>query len=323
MGEFLCYAAGGSVTLVDAELYLPKSWAEDAERRKKCHIPKEVEFQTGWQLAAKMVDQRGPFLPHKWVVGDENYGRPTEFRDLLHERGEHYLLEVPAKAKVKLARGGGWTRADLWAKQLPRKAWETFTVRDGEKGPIVVKAAKVRVYTAREAVDSNERPEVLLVVRNERERKTWTYLGSDIRASLGEMVRVGSCRHGVEQALEMAKGDVGLDEYEVRSWIGWHHHMTLTLIALWILVQEQRWLKKRGWSLPSRRFVEFWPRPSGGPSRSRRRSRPPTRRRDATTSSDGPTGLDENGGRPHASMRVRPWTDAINKTHSVQLAQSN
>lgn len=264
VGEFVAYAAGGSVTLVDAELYLPKSWADDPERREKCHIPSDVEFETGWELAAKMLERRGALLPHRWVVGDESYGRPTELRDLLHERSEQYLLEVPAKAKLRLARGGDWTRADLWASELPRKAWKRFTVRDGEKGPVVVRAVKARVYTPRKQGQCAERPEVLVVVRNDREKKSWTYLGSDGRASLSELARVGSCRHGIEQALEMAKGDVGLDEYEVRSWIGWHHHMTLSMMALWFLVQEQRWLKKRGWSLPSHRFAEFWPTSSGG-----------------------------------------------------------
>jgi SRSO17 transposase len=322
VGEFLGYASGSSVTLVDAELYLPKSWAEDAERREKCHVPKDVKFQTGWQLAAKMVEQRGPLLPHRWVVGDENYGRPTEFRDLLHQREEQYLLEVPAKAKVKLLRGGTWTRADLWASQLPAKAWETFRVRDGEKGPIVVKAVKARVYTVRED-QTPERPEVLLVVRNERERKTWTYLGSDSRASLAELVRVGSCRHGIEQALEMAKGDVGLDEYEVRSWIGWHHHMTLSMTALWFLVQEQRWLKKRGWSLPSHRFVEFWPIPSGGGGRPPKWPKSPKHKRDGMSTRDSGTGRAGNVAHRHVSTRALRWIDAINRTDSVQLAQSN
>jgi SRSO17 transposase len=322
VGEFLAYAAGSSVTLVDAELYLPKSWANDAERREKCHVPHSIEFQTGWQLAAKMVERRGKLLPHRWVVGDENYGRPTELRDLFHERAEQYLLEVPAKAKIRLVRGGDWTRADLWAQQLPRSAWETFTVRDGEKGPIVVKAAKVRVYTPRET--GNERPEVLLVVRNEREKKAWTYFGSDGRSSLAELVRVGSCRHGIEQALEMAKGDVGLDEYEVRSWIGWHHHMTLTMMALWFLVDEQRWLKKRGWSLPSRRFAEFWPTHSGARGRPRgSRGRSTPNAAETTTRGDA-GGSAGHGDRLHrGSTRAHRWIDATNKTLSVQLAQSN
>jgi SRSO17 transposase len=323
VGEFLAYAAGGSVTLVDAELYLPKSWANDRERREKCHVPKGIEFKTGWQLAAEMVRHRGKLVPHRWVVGDENYGRPAELRDLFHERGEQYLLEVPSKAKIRLVQGGGWTRADLWAEQLPRKAWKKFRVRDGEKGPVTVRAVKARVYTPRGKEQGPERPEVLVIVRNDRERKTWTYFGSDGRASTGELARVGSCRHGVEQALEMAKGDVGLDEYEVRSWIGWHHHMTLTMMALWFLVLEQRWLKKRGWSLPSRSFVEFWPTPSGQHERPEPWSPSSTRRRGETSTPDRHTGGAGNGARRPASTPARRWTELATHTRRAQLAQSN
>lgn len=245
VGEFLAYAAAGSVTLLDCELYMPEFWIDDDERRAKCHVPDDVEFKAGWELAAAMVFRHREHLPHRWVVGDEMYGRPTELRDLFYREDEQYLLEVPAKAKIRLVRGGDWTNADAWAQQLPKSTWQRFTVRDAEKGPISLRAAKVRVYTPRTGAGTLERPETLLVVRNDRESKTWTYLGSDTQASLGELVRVGSCRHGVEQALEMAKGDVGLDEYEVRSWVGWHHHMTLSMLALWFLVGEQRWLKKK------------------------------------------------------------------------------
>ena len=244
VGEFLVYAARASVALVDCELYLPKTWANDKRRRARCHVPKDVVFKTGWQLASEMVFERGRLLPHRWVVGDETYGRPTELRDLFFENDERYLLEVHSDAKVRLARGGDWTRADTWANSLPRRAWERFTVRDGEKGPIEVRAVKTRVYTPRASGKGEQRPEILVVVRNDRDSKTWTYLASDTRTKLRELVRVGSCRHGIEQALNMGKGDVGLDEYEMRSWVGWHHHMTLSMLSLWFLVREHRRIKK-------------------------------------------------------------------------------
>jgi len=107
VGEFLAYASRGSVAMVGAELYLPKSWAADKARREKCHVPTSVKFKTGWRIAADLVFKTGKLLPHRWVVGDENYGRPTELRDLFHRKDERYLLEVPCGAKVRLARGGG------------------------------------------------------------------------------------------------------------------------------------------------------------------------------------------------------------------------
>jgi SRSO17 transposase len=244
VGEFLAYAGRGSIALVAAEIYLPKSWATDMARRERCHVPRHITFKTGWRLAADMVFESGKLLPHQWVVGDENYGRPTELRDLFHQRGERYMLEVNGDAKVRLARGGGWTRANAWASSVPRKEWKRFTVRDGEKGPIEVRAVKARVYAPRPRRGKPERPEVLVIVRNDRDNKTWTYLASDTRTQLKELVRIGSCRHGIEQVFNMGKGEVGLDEYEVRSWVGWHHHMTLSMLSMWFLTTEQRRVKK-------------------------------------------------------------------------------
>jgi SRSO17 transposase len=323
VGEFLAYAAGGSVTLLDCELYLPKSWAEDATRREKCHIPSDVIFKTGWELAAGMVFRHRAQLPHRWVVGDENYGRPTELRDLFARESEQYMLEVAANTKVRLVRGGDWTHANQWADKLPGSAWQEFTVRDGEKGPITVRAVKTRVYTPRPQKGVSERPEVLVIVHNDRDSKSWTYLASDTKVPLRELVRVGSCRHGIEQALEMAKGDVGLDEYEVRSWVGWHHHMTLTIMALWFLVQEQRWLKKRGWSLPSHKFVEFWPTssPPDGPSNNSPSAQ--TRRRTATSKHAVTIGHGDVADLRRGFKSERQWTESSNRTRSMQLAQSN
>jgi len=283
VGEFLVYASRGSVALVDCELYLPKAWANDKERRARCYVPKNVAFKTGWQLAAQMVFERGRLLAHRWVVGDENYGRPTELRDLFFEKGEQYVLEVHCDAKVRLARGGDWTRADIWADTLPQRAWQRFTTRDGEKGPIEVRAVKTRVYTPRASGKGGERPEILVVVRNDRDSKTWTYLASDTRTNLKELVRVGACRHGIEQALNMGKGDVGLDEYELRSWVGWHHHMTLSMLSLWFLVCEHRRIKKILQDSPLLRSVV---RSLSQPSTRRPRKRSPRsspRRSAATT----------------------------------------
>jgi SRSO17 transposase len=319
VGEFLVYASDGSVALVDCELYLPKSWANDKKRRAKCHVPKDVTFKTGWQLAAQMVFDRGRLLPHRWVVGDENYGRPTEFRDLLFEKAEQYVLEVPCEAKVRLARGGDWTRADAWADSLPPRAWESFTTRDGEKGPIHVRAAKARVYTPRTSGKSVERPEVLVVVRNDRDSKTWTYLASDTQTGLKELVRVGACRHGIEQALNMGKGDVGLDEYELRSWVGWHHHMTLSMLSLWFLVCEHRRIKKILLQSPSLRSVVRSLSQPSSPAPHKKSPRSSPRSSAATTRPAAATGNDDGDARRRGYKHARPSSENADD----ELAQSN
>lgn len=323
VGEFLVYASQGSVALVDCELYLPQVWAGDKERRAQCHVPKEVTFRTGWQLAAKMVFGRGRLLPHRWIVGDENYGRPTELRDLLHEKNERYVLEVHADAKVRLARGGDWTHANDWARSLPKREWQRFTVRDGEKGPIEVRAVKARVYTPRAPGKGKERPEILVVVRNDRDSKTWTYLASDTRSNLKEMVRVGSCRHGVEQALNMGKGDVGLDEYELRSWVGWHHHMTLSMLSLWFLICEHRRIKKILQQSPLLRSVV---RSLSQPSPRRRRRKSPRSSRRSSVGTTRPavaTGGRDEDDHPHGCEHALPSGETVGEAQLGELAQFN
>jgi len=309
VGEFLAYASRGSVALVGAELYLPKGWASDKALRAKCHVPKDVTFKTGWRLAADLVRDSGRWLPHRWVVGDENYGRPTELRDLLDAEGEQYLLEVHCDAKVRLARGGDWTRADAWANGLPRTAWKRFTVSDGEKGPIEVRAAKVRVYAPRPR-GKPTRPEILVVVRNDRDNRTWTYLASDTKTRLKELTRVGSCRHGIEQALNLGKGEVGLDEYEVRSWVGWHHHMTLSMLSMWFLVSDQRRIKKTLRRSPVlRSVVHSLSQPSSPAPRSRSpRSSPGSS--GATTRLGNDTGNGVENGLRRGSRRAAPTPGA-------------
>jgi len=322
VGEFLAYASRGSVALVGAELYLPKSWATDTVLRTKCHVPKNVTFKTGWRLAAELVLDSGRLLPHRWIVGDENYGRPTELRDFFDEKDEQYLLEVQCDAKVRLARDRGWTRADAWATALPRSAWKRFTVSDGEKGPIEVRAVKARVYTPRPRGGKPERPEILVVVRNDRENRTWTYLASDTKTRLKELVRVGSCRHGIEQSLNLGKGEVGLDEYEVRSWVGWHHHMTLSMLSMWFLVSDQRRIKKTLQQSPVlRSVVHSLSQPSSSALRRRSprsspRSFAATRRRASSTGS-GADG-EHHQGEEHAAL-----TEVDAEALRDELAQFN
>jgi SRSO17 transposase len=323
VGEFLVYASSGSVALVDCELYLPKSWANDRFRRARCHVPKQITFKTGWQLAAQMVFNRGKLLPHSWIVGDENYGRPTEMRDLLHHHDERYMLEVPCNAKVRLARGGDWMRADVWAASLPSRAWERFTVRDGEKGPIEVQAVKARVYTSRDD-KKKERPELLVMVRNARDSKTWTYLASDTKTTVRELARVGSCRHGIEQALNVAKGDVGLAEYEVRSWVGWHHHMTLSMLSFWFLACEHRRLKKILQRSPLlRSVVRSLSQPPGRGAR-RRLLSSSARSSAATTRHAAATGDGDEDDRHPGYAHGHPSNEtAVGEPHVVELAQFN
>lgn len=324
VGEFLAYAARGACVLVDCRLYLPEAWAADGHLREACDVPAEVAFATGWQLALDMVRRTGPHLPHAWVVGDDAYGQVCALRDGLFEAGERYVLEVPGKAKVRLQQDGRWTHAGEWAEALPRSAWHRFTLRDGEAGPMPVRAARAHVRCERAPRDGGGRTEVLLVVDSLHSRKRWYYLCSDTRARLDELVRAAACRHGVEEALRYAKGEVGLDEYEVRGWRGWHHHMTLCLLALWFLVRERRWLEKKGYALPYRTWRACWPASSPLPPPS------PSASHGSGASSTTPTAPARATGaptpsvpRPHVTLPARPCAEGARRTARAHLAQSN
>jgi SRSO17 transposase len=254
VGVFLAYAAEAGYAPLDHRLYLPKDWADDSVRREKCHVPPEIEFQEKWQIARDLLDRSLPDLPHGWIVGDDEFGRVSAFRAALRERRERYVLDVPCHTLVRdLERrrprrrraGRGrkrevpLQRVDVWAKSQPESRWVRLTVRDGEKGPLQVDAMAARVCAKQDGrVGPEER---LIVMRSVGESRT-DYALSNAAADvpLSEPVRARRQRHRVEELFEAGNGEAGLDHYEVRSWVGWHHHMTLAMVALWFLCLERR-----------------------------------------------------------------------------------
>jgi SRSO17 transposase len=247
VGVFVGYASRRGQALIDCRLYLPAEWAEDTARRRQGHVPPEVTFQTkldiGLDLLARCRD-----VPHGWVAGDDEFGRSAAFRQQLRRRHERYLLDVPSNTLVRDLEERGpdgrkppFERADVWAARQPAGRWRRVVVGPGEKGPRVVRALTARVQTKDEDGRVG-RAERLLVTRPVDSADEHAYALTDARAevALAELVRVKHARHRVEEAFQLGKGEVGLGHYEVRSWVGWHHHMTLSLLALWYLLLEQR-----------------------------------------------------------------------------------
>jgi SRSO17 transposase len=249
VGIYLAYSTPRGFTLLEADLYLPQDWADDFVRREKTYVPKDVQFRTNWQIADDLIERLSPDVPHAWIIGDDEYGRPSEFRDRLADRGERYLLEVPCNTLVR--RPTHWPgRCRKWGSVRRRKnrhptdKWKRMTIRDGEKGPIEVLAFSTRVETKRK--DAPAREEILLVMQTLGGSQTWYFLApKDAPLDTRELVRVAAHRHHIEQAFEFAKGECGLADYEVRSWVGWQHHMTLSMLALWFLTLERRRLGKK------------------------------------------------------------------------------
>ena len=253
VGVFLSCVSAGRAAPLDRQLYLPKKWASNAARRQKCHVPKSLKFAPKWKLALKLI-QRSRGVPHGWVTADDEFGRVSDFRATLRRRGERYVLDVPCNTLFRVlppvappVRGGrkkpprvrakkpAWVRADEWAAAQPASSWQRIEVRAGEKGPLSVDVLHANVETN---VGVHER---LLVIRTVEEQRRTHYCLSNAAATaaVDEIVDAHDDRHRIEEMFELGNGEVGFDHYEVRSWVGWHHHMTLTLLAMWFLLVER------------------------------------------------------------------------------------
>jgi SRSO17 transposase len=257
VGVYLGYVARAEHALVDFRLYLPKDWAKDAKRRRKCGVPKQIQFYTRHELALQMLDEQGDLLPHSWIAGDDEMGRSTRFRCDLAARKERYLLAVPSNTTIRDLRGevpkGKRTRpfeqVRRWAERLPKEAWVRIDVRDAHKGPLVVHAAMTRVVarTDKKRIGPEETLVVIRVLEESGTVKFDYYLSNaSDETPLMEFARVAKAEHRIEECLQRGKSEAGMGHYEVRTWIGWHHHQTLSLIAAWFLVQESRREKKIG-----------------------------------------------------------------------------
>jgi SRSO17 transposase len=254
VGVFLVYAAKVGYAPLDRQLYLPEEWAKDKVRRKKCHVPPKIKFQEKWQIALDLLDRSLPDLPHSWIAGDDEFGRVSQFRAKLRSRKERYILDVPCntlvrdiqkrrpprkQAGVGRKREVPFQRVEEWVKSQPESRWERLTVRDGEKKPLEVDAMTVQVLAKQEGRIGPE--ERLVVLRNVGESGidyALSNAGSEV--PLIEVVRAQRQRHRVEEFFGAGKGEAGLGDYEVRSWVGWHHHMTLAMVAMWFLSLERR-----------------------------------------------------------------------------------
>lgn len=261
VGIYMGYVTREEHALVATRLYLPKEWAQDRKRRKTCGIPKAVRFQTRHEIALAMLQEYGPQLPHRWIAGDDEMGRPTVFRQQLRILSEPYLLAVPSNTRLRdleaplppypgrgAPRQNPFQRVDRWATSLPAEAWTRMDVRDGEKGPLFVEIVIRRVVARTEHSREKSTEELLVVTRylDEHHQTKYDYHLSNAPRDtpLEELARVTKAEHLVENGLKRAKSEAGLSDYETRTWSGWYHHQILSLIATWFLIREARRGKK-------------------------------------------------------------------------------
>jgi SRSO17 transposase len=253
---------------------------------RACAIPDGVRFQTKLELAAEMVEelQQHRRLRARWLACDEGYGQDPALLDRVAATGLWYLAEVPGLTNVwprrdlttgkdcpapqvwvpptpSGRRGRAFTktrlhpdsprpvRMDTLLAQVPDHAWQRFRIFEGSKGPLVADFAALRAVTTRQGMPG---PEVWVLVRRAvgeagAEPEVKFYLSNaPVETPLVELVRVSGMRWPIESCFEEAKSELGLDHYELRSWRGWHHHMTLVLLAHHFLVRQQQRLNQRG-----------------------------------------------------------------------------
>ncbi len=262
VGVFLGYHAPKGHTLIDRRLFLPEEWAADRPRRTKAGVPEGVIFRTKPELALEMVaDAVATGPPFRWVTGDSVYGISPTFCQGVRALGKWYVLDSSSDARVWTAepevipagtkppgKGRPTTNpkpatkpervADVVA-GLPASAWRRLTVAEGSQGPRVFDYAELTVWFSGDGLPGG--PERLLVRRSLGQEPEVKYHRTNAPAGvpLQALAAVRAKRWSIEQDFENGKGECGLDEYETRGWVGWHHHTALSVLALWFLARQR------------------------------------------------------------------------------------
>jgi SRSO17 transposase len=270
-GVFAVYTSPRGTAFVDCRLYLHGTWFEHEarERWQKCRIPEQVAFQTEPELALEMLQELvGPgVLPFHWVMADAHFGQNPAFLDGVAALGKWYLAEVPADTRVwlrtpaveppgrgPLGRPRTRPRVALHAPRphevrqlvtcLPRRAWKRYFIKEGSQGPMVAEFAFLRVTSVRDRLPGSR---IWLIFRRglgaEPELKFY-FSNAPASTPTREFAQLSGWRWPIETTLEEGKGEVGMDQYEVRTWCGWYHQMVQSFMAHYFLMRLRLQFKK-------------------------------------------------------------------------------
>jgi SRSO17 transposase len=271
VGVFLVGVTPAGNALLEQQLYLPRSWASDGQRRAKTAVPEEIAFQTKPQIGIELLrrTRRHGLVTFDWVIADEFYGHNGTFLDHLEQMHQRYVVEVPSnttvwtvdpQTQVPAHEGRRGPTATLpprdrvrqhvrsvrdLAQSLPPTAWQILQLRAGAKGPLAFAFARVRVWAVRYRKPG---PPCWLMVRRslEPDSELKYYLSNAAPDEpLETMALVTGTRYSVEEFFAEAKGYLGMAQYEARAWSSWHHHMSLVALAhLFVTLTRQRLKKK-------------------------------------------------------------------------------
>ena len=254
---------------LDFDLYLPKSWTDDPARMQKAGVPAGRSFRAKWQVALDLIDRAlGWDIPGGVVVSDAFYGRTNLFRQGLIDRELLYVTEIdsktavfnePAKTRGRIGDSPSQEAKDVMsvkelAKKLPAFMWKTIKWRQGTKRRLVSRFASVRVQPAHKPAKGEKRPprQWLLIEWSRAELEPIKYWFANLppQTGLARLVGLAKIRWRIEQAYQQLKEELGLDHYEGRGFLGWQHHVTMSMLAYGFLLLETLRSKKNFWVDP-------------------------------------------------------------------------
>lgn len=224
IGVFLGYASRHGSVLLDRALYLPKDWAKDRMRRAEAHIPNEVTFATKPMLGLAMLERaRAAGVPFAWIIGDSVYGGVYALRQWAEQHRCGYVLTVTSKQHL------GLRPVSAWIEDLGEADWQRLSAGDGAKGP------RLYDWAYRPYAGGAKGFRCGLLVRQsiaDPSEITFYLTHAPEGTTLEALVKIAGTRWSIESLFEQSKGEVGLDQYEVRSWTGWHRHINFAMLAL-------------------------------------------------------------------------------------------
>jgi SRSO17 transposase len=237
VGVFLAYFSRHGTAFLDRALYLPQEWTDDPKRCQRAGVPEGAVFATKPRLAKRMLERAfRAGVPAAWVTGDEVYGSDGDLRRWLEQEGQPYVLAVRANQFVWV----GFRQSTVAAltRSLPKRAWHKITIAAGSKGPRRYAWAWLPINHA-----LGPRWRRWLLVRrslDEAGELAFYLAAGPKRTTLTRLAKTAGARWSIEGGFESAKQEVGLGDYEVRSWTGWHRHVTLSLLAHAVLAAVRR-----------------------------------------------------------------------------------
>ena len=288
-GVFLAYVSRQGYSFLDERLYLPQKWfeADHRQRRQRCGLPATIHFQTESELALDMLQElngRG-IVPFQWVAYDESYGKNPTFLAATAALHKWYMAEIPSDTRVWLRTPpieepgrGASGRPRLYRRvrrsaptpqevralilYLPKTAWHRHRIHEGSQGPLVAEFAILRVTPVQDRLPGIRQWLICRRSLGSQAEVKFYLSNAPSHCSIQELVRVSGLRWPIETALEEAKGEVGMDQYEIRTWLGWHHHMLQTFMAHLFLIRLRILFKKNSRLSPRHRPDNWWLRPS-------------------------------------------------------------